>query len=137
MNKTMLLSLMGMLTVATSNLSMAHAREYRTDLGVGILSGYDKVQILLAWDARKHDEHADRNETSGNRDPNKDGRLDKVVDHGMQAVPTTVGPGQPGHGWLFFSHPAADRAVVISPKGEYYFSQGDGLRLVATAQPRP
>ncbi|MNR63645.1 hypothetical protein D3C85_1860240 [compost metagenome] len=54
----------------------------------------------------------------------------------MQAVPTTAGPGQPGDGWLYFSHPAGDRAVVIGPKGEYYFSDGKGLRLVAVTQPR-
>lgn len=136
MNKTLLFALMGMLAAATSTLSMANAREYRTDPGVGGLSGYDKVHMQLAWDSRKHDEHADGDEASGNRDPNKDTRLGTGVDHGMQAVPTTAGPGQPGHGWSFFSHPAADRAVVISPQGEYYFSQGEGLRLVATAQPR-
>ncbi len=57
-------------------------------------------------------------------------------DHGMQVVPTTAGPGQAGHGWQYFSDPAAHRAVVISPQGAYFLSRGKGMRLVALTQPR-
>lgn len=136
MKKTLLFASMGMLAVVTGTLSMANAREYRTEAGKGVLSGHEKVHMQLASDSQNHDEHADRDEASGSRDPNKGPRPNNEADHGMLAIANTAGPGQPGHGWLFFSHPAADRAVVISPRGEYYFSQGEGLRLVATAQPR-
>lgn len=56
-------------------------------------------------------------------------------DHAMQVVPTSTRAGEPGHGWRYFTDPAARRAVVISPQGEYYFSRGKGLRLVAVTQP--
>jgi len=52
-------------------------------------------------------------------------------EHGMHAVSHSAAAGEPGHGWRYFSNPAARRAVVISPNGEYYFSGGDGLRPVA------
>ena len=138
MNKTILLASLGMLAVATSTLSLADAREYRADLGVGLLSGHGKEDIRLAWDSRKRDEHADRYEVSDNRrnrEKTKRTRPDDWVDHGMQAVPTTAGADQPGDGWRYFSDPAAERAVVISPQGEYFFSRGKGLRLVAVTQP--
>ena len=49
---------------------------------------------------------------------------------------TGKGPGEPGYGWRYFSDPAAGRAVVISPQGEYFVSRGKGLTLVAVTQPR-
>jgi hypothetical protein len=55
-------------------------------------------------------------------------------DHGMQVVSNDAGAGEPGHGWRYFSDPAAARAVVISPQGEYFYSRGKGLRLVAATQ---
>ena len=55
-------------------------------------------------------------------------------DHGMQAVPNNAGPQERAHGWRYFSHPEARRAVVISPQGDYYLSLGKGLRWVAGAQ---
>lgn len=55
-------------------------------------------------------------------------------DHGMQAVPNDAGPQERAHGWRYFSHPEARRAVVISPQGDYYLSLGKGLRWVAGAQ---
>ena len=57
-------------------------------------------------------------------------------DHGMQVVPTTAGAGQAGEGWRYFSDPAAHRAVVISPQGEYFLSRGKGMRLVAVTRPQ-
>ena len=55
-------------------------------------------------------------------------------DHGMQPVPHNAGPQERAHGWRYFSDPMARRAVVISPQGDYYLSQGKGLRWVAGAQ---
>ncbi|QTD45606.1 hypothetical protein [Ottowia testudinis] len=49
----------------------------------------------------------------------------------MQAVDNAAQPGQRAHGWRYFSDPAWQHAVVISPQGDYYFSRGDGLRWVA------
>jgi hypothetical protein len=49
---------------------------------------------------------------------------------GMQTVPTRTKSGQPGHGWRYFSDAREGRAVVISPGGEYFYSQGNGLDLV-------
>jgi hypothetical protein len=136
MNKTLLFASIGVLAVATSTLSLADAREHRADQGAVILSGHGQDRIQLAWDSRKRDEQTDLDGASENREQTRRMRPDDGVDHGMQTVLTTAGPGQPGEGWLYFSHPAADRAVVISPQGEYYFSQGEGLRLVAVKQPR-
>ncbi len=59
---------------------------------------------------------------------------DDGYDHGMQTVPHSAAPKQPGHGWQYFSDPATLRAVVISPQGDYYLSRGRGLRWVAAAQ---
>lgn len=49
---------------------------------------------------------------------------------GMQAVVVSSAPGEPGHGWRYFSDKRKAHAVVISPGGDYYYSRGDGLRLV-------
>lgn len=57
-------------------------------------------------------------------------------DHGMQPVATAAGAGQAGDGWRYFSDPAAHRAVVISPQGDYFLSRGKGMRLVAVMQAR-
>lgn len=53
---------------------------------------------------------------------------------GMLAVPATAAPGEPGYAWQYFSDSTAGTAVVISPHGEYFFSRGDGLRLVAVTR---
>ncbi|HNT39677.1 MAG TPA: hypothetical protein PKO45_11230 [Rubrivivax sp.] len=50
----------------------------------------------------------------------------------MQAVTNAAATGEPGAGWRYFSDAAAQRAVVISPAGEYYLSRGHGLRWVAS-----
>lgn len=136
MNKTLLFASIGILAVATSTLSLANAHEYREDPEVGALLGYEKLHMQLTSDTRKREQHADREGASDKREQTKGMHSREGVDQGMQAVPTIAGPGQPGDGWLYFSHPTGDRAVVISPKGEYYFSHGKGLRLVAVTQPR-
>lgn len=55
-------------------------------------------------------------------------------DRGMQIVPHDASANTPGYGWRYFSDPARRRAVVISPQGDYYFSQGKGLHWVAAEQ---
>ena len=71
-----------------------------------------------------------------NREQDRHARAGAGFDRGMQVVRTAARPGQPGHAWRYFSDPAAGRAVVISPQGEYYFNGGKGLSLVAVTQPR-
>lgn len=134
MNKTMLLASMGMWAVATSTLALADVREHRADQGAALLSGHGNGLIQRASPSRKHGEHADRDTARDHREHNQRTGPDDGIDQGMQAVPTTAGPGQPGDGWLYFSHPAAHRAVVISPQGEYHLSRGKGLRWVAATQ---
>lgn len=53
---------------------------------------------------------------------------------GMQVVPHNAGTDEPGYGWQYFTDPAAGRAVVISPQGDYYYSRGKGLRWVTGPQ---
>ena len=55
-------------------------------------------------------------------------------DHALQPVPNAAAAGQRAHGWRYFSDPQSHRAVVISPQGDYYLSQGRGLHWVAAAQ---
>ena len=51
-------------------------------------------------------------------------------DYAMQPVANNAAPGQNAWGWRYFSDPQAYRAVVISPAGDYYLSQGSGLRWI-------
>lgn len=71
--------------------------------------------------------------TSCADDRREDRQSARGVDSGMQAVSIRSEVGQPGHGWRYFSDTHAGRAVVISPGGDYYYSQGDGLELVFKA----
>ena len=61
-------------------------------------------------------------------------RTGDIFDHRMKPVANGAAANTPGHGWRYFSDPAARRAVVISPQGDYYFSRGKGLRWVAAEQ---
>lgn len=54
---------------------------------------------------------------------------------GLQAIAVSPRPGEPGHGWQYFSDARKARAVVISPNGDYYYSRGEGLHLVFKAMP--
>lgn len=76
--------------------------------------------------------------SAGEHPPARPGRAaqGQAFDHGMQPVATTAGAGQAGDGWRYFSDPAAHRAVVISPQGDYFLSRGKGMRLVAVTQAR-
>jgi hypothetical protein len=47
----------------------------------------------------------------------------RVVAHGATA-------GEPGYRWRYFSDTLGGRAVVISPGGDYFYSDGSGLVLV-------
>lgn len=77
----------------------------------------------------------DRGSRADDRQHAARAHTDSGSDRAMQIVPTSAGPGEPGHGWRYFSDPAARRAVVISPQGEYYYSRGKGLHLIAVTQP--
>lgn len=52
-------------------------------------------------------------------------------DYGMQEVRHGASPDTPGNGWRYFTDPATQRAVVISPQGDYYYSRGKGLTWIA------
>ncbi|QLQ03824.1 MAG: hypothetical protein HZY77_14635 [Thiobacillus sp.] len=55
------------------------------------------------------------------------------IDSDMQAVSTDATIGQPGYGWRYFVDARKGTAVVISPKGDYFYSHGKGLTLVFKA----
>ncbi len=61
-------------------------------------------------------------------------RAARGFDHRMQVIAHDTPASAPAHGWRYFTDPAAPRAVVISPQGDYYFSRGKGLRWVAAQQ---
>ena len=81
---------------------------------------------LLARD-RKNDAQRDRQQVT-------DKRTKDAFDHGLQEVRHSASPNTPGNGWRYFTDPAARRAVVISPQGDYYYSRGRGLQWVAAEQ---
>ena len=66
--------------------------------------------------------------------PTAEMRTTGGFDHGMKAVTNSAVPAAPGYGWRYFSDPAARRAVVISPQGDYYYSHGKGLHWIAAEQ---
>ena len=51
----------------------------------------------------------------------------------MHAVSNQAQAGDPSYGWRYFADPAARRAVVISPQGDYYYSRGKGLYWITRA----
>lgn len=85
---------------------------------------------LLAAD-RKSEPPRDRQHATPKQAPPQAGA--DSFDYGMQAVRNDSAVDTPGYGWRYFSDPQARRAVVISPRGDYYFSRGKGLRWVAHA----
>jgi len=135
MKLPLLLVSIGMLAMGTSTSTLADDREHRSVGGVALLSVHDSELNTLASDSGKGDEHANR-DNRRDREQARRTRTGDGLDRGMQAVPNTAGPDQPGHGWRYFSDPAASRAVVISPQGEYFFGRGKGLSLIAVTQPR-
>ena len=81
---------------------------------------------LVAGD-RKNDAQRDRQQVT-------DKRTKVGFDNGLQEVRHGASPNTPGNGWRYFTDPAARRAVVISPQGDYYYSRGRGLQWVAAEQ---
>lgn len=134
MNSILLASSIAVLAAAVSTSSLADGRGSR-----GIAGAAPQAQrSMRASDSHSSDERADRHDSRDHRRDREHPtrvRRGSWFDHGMQAVPTGAGAGEPGHGWRYFSDPAACRAVVISPQGEYYYSRGEGLGLVAVTQP--
>ena len=90
---------------------------------IAVLSAVFSAPVLAG-------DHAHKRE----RPPQTSAPAQTGYDQGMQVVAHDASPSQPGHGWRYFSDPNAQRAVVISPQGDYYLSQGRGLRWVAAAQ---
>ena len=75
-----------------------------------------------------------KNDTQRDRQQVTDKRTKDPFDHGLQEVRHSASPNTPGNGWRYFTDPAARRAVVISPQGDYYYSRGRGLQWVAAEQ---
>jgi len=63
----------------------------------------------------------------------KEHRGNRRIDAGMQAVSIGTKVGKPGYGWRYFTDAHEGRAVVISPGGDYFYSHGEGLKLVFKA----
>lgn len=66
-------------------------------------------------------------------DHRKKSRSHHRAHSGMRTVVTRTKSGQPGHGWRYFADAREGRAVVISPDGDYFYSEGNGLALVYKA----
>lgn len=115
--------------------SLAHADETRRDSGARLQAADRPSEGVQGSASDRSDGRAARRDDRHDRAYTARMRHDGGVDRGMQVVPTTAGPGEPGDGWRYFSNSAAGRAVVISPQGEYFLSRGRGLRLVAVTQP--
>ena len=96
------------------------------------------LAAALAMPALAGDRDARHQDRSHHRDHQRprieSGRPAMAFEGGMQAVPHDAGPDAAAYGWQYFSDPEARRAVVISPRGDYYYSHGKGLRLVVSAR---
>jgi hypothetical protein len=129
MKKTLLLASIASLAAVTSTGSLADARDLRAAGGQALIFGH-------ANDSAKRCNR----DSKANGDKCRDRKVQRATrlgyERGMRVVPVAASAGQPGEGWRYFTHPAASRAVVISPQGEYFFSGGEGLSLVAVAQTR-
>ncbi|MCG3188272.1 MAG: hypothetical protein LKCHEGNO_00235 [Burkholderiaceae bacterium] len=130
MKSTLVLAAIGLLAAAASAtpLSGPRAGSLPGDRAHGAATSMPCASDELAHRHRDRDRR--RDPAHGVHDRN-----DGKSNHGMQAVPTRAGPGESAYGWRYFTEPSAHRAVVISPQGEYYYSHGEGLRLVAVTQP--
>lgn len=85
------------------------------------------------WAADRKDDHPRDPQQATQKKASRQGDA-KGFDHGMQPVIHDAAATVPGHGWRYFTDPAARRAVVISPQGDYYYSRGKGLRWIAAEQ---
>ena len=85
------------------------------------------------WAADRQGDQPRNPQTATQKQASKEGAA-RGFDHGMQPVVHDAAAAVPGHGWRYFTDPAARRAVVISPQGDYYYSRGTGLHWVAAEQ---
>jgi hypothetical protein len=138
MNSTLLLPAIRMLAIAAitaSAASLAYAGQGSVeDPAVPQAlqpNGRALTAVNTGWASRDTDRHNGRG-----RDHEYDGPTHPAAaaERGMQAVPTSAGPGEPAHGWRYYTDAPGGRAVVISPQGEYFLGRGEGLRLVAVTQ---
>lgn len=133
MKMTLLMASIGISAMAASSGSLADVRQGGSDVGPALVFIHGNDSNKSAAASRNRDVDAGR---ESRRDRERSRRARLGYERGMRVVSTVAGPGEPGDGWRYFTHPAASRAVVISPQGEYFFSGGQGLALVAVAQPR-
>lgn len=127
MNSTPLLASIAMLAAVASTSSLASDQEQ---------PGRDSTPTSVSRSSHDRADRHDDGDHASDRERSARTRPGDGFDSGMQAASTAAGPGEPGYGWRYFSDPAAGRAVVISPQGEYFVSRGKGLALVAVTQPR-
>ena len=82
--------------------------------------------------ARTNHDHArnDRDERCLQRERQASGRHRVQASPVLQVVPNRSLPDQEAYGWKYYSDPRAAHAVIISPVGEYFLSQGDGPRQI-------
>ena len=70
-------------------------------------------------------------------DHRKKARDSHRIGSGMQAIANGAPIGQPGYRWRYFADARKGRAVAINPKGDYFYSDGDGLTLVFKGSAHP
>lgn len=127
MNSTPILASIALLAAVASTASLASGQERL---------GQDSTPTSVSRSSHERADRHDDGDHASDRERGARTRPGDGFDSGMQAASTAAGPGEPGYGWRYFSDPAAGRAVVISPQGEYFVSRGKGLTLVAVTQPR-
>lgn len=138
MNSTFFLPAIGMLAIAAVTASAAplgHVGQDSVDDPAVPQAlqptGRAVSAVNTGWASRDTDQHDGSERNNAHDGPTHPAA---AAQHGMQPVLTSAGPGEPGHGWHYYTDVPAGRAVVISPQGEYFLSRGEGLRLVAVTQ---
>jgi len=112
------LSAIAVATVFTGGAALARTDQWQT-------AGQQLASVDYRSDARASaaDRHSDhRGERRG--DMRRHGRTGSAPM--LRVVPNRSQPQDQSYGWQYFSNPRALWAVVISPAGEYYLSQGEG-----------
>lgn len=97
---------------------------------IALLAAAISTPLWAGADSEPEQQREQRSE----RQHTADQRAAHGFDYTMQVVSHDAEPAAPGYGWRYFSDPAARRAVVISPQGDYYYSRGKGLHWVAAEQ---